>query len=181
MLGNPKYNKYCLRCFINKFPLVDVSKNYRSKELHVVDFIKAKFPEFDIITNKKIPDGCSLKRPDIMFDMGSHVVVIEVDEDQHNGYSCENKRMMLLMEDAGTRPMVFIRFNPDKYTDNTGNKIDGCWEHNHLGVSCVKQSALGQWQKRLDLLVKTFEQFIEEEPTMEFTLLHLFYDGFQGL
>lgn len=181
MIGNPKYDKHCLRCFLNLFPLADVSKNYRSKELCVVNYIKEKYPDYTTINNKKIPDGCSLKRPDIMFDFGSHVVVIEVDEDQHNGYSCENMRMMTLMQDAGTRPMVFIRFNPDKYVDEEGNKIDGCWEHNHLGVSCVKTTEKLQWQERLDILIETFEQFIEEEPTMEFTLLHLFYDGFHSV
>jgi hypothetical protein len=64
-----------------------------------------------------------------MVDLGSHLLIIEVDENKHSSYdcSCENKRLMLLSQDVGHRPIVFLRFNPDDYIDEAGNKI------NHAG------------------------------------------------
>ena len=52
-----------------------------------------------------------------------HVVIIEVDENRHSGYSCENIRTMEIFQDIGCRPCVFIRFNPDSYTTSNGKKI----------------------------------------------------------
>ena len=52
----------------------------------------------------------------MLLDLGYQVVVVEVDENAHVGYSCENKRLMKLSKDVFHRPIVFIRFNPDAYT-----------------------------------------------------------------
>lgn len=75
------------------------------------------FPDFTWITDKTIQDGCSLRRPDLFLDLGYQVVIVEIDENQHDGYdcSCENKRIMQLSLDVDHRPIVFIRFNPDDY------------------------------------------------------------------
>ena len=74
-----------------------------------------KFVDFDWKTDKTINDGCSKRRPDLLLDFGYQIVIIEIDENQHNNYdcSCENKRIMELSQDLGHRPIVFIRFNPD--------------------------------------------------------------------
>jgi hypothetical protein len=40
-----------------------------------------------VLVDKKIDDGCSGKRPDRLYDIGTHIVVVEVDEYQHSGYS----------------------------------------------------------------------------------------------
>ena len=67
--------------------------------------------------------------------MATHVIIIEVDENKHNSYDCicENKRLMQLSKDIGHRPIVFIRFNPDKYVDSEGNTIKSCWRLNKSG------------------------------------------------
>jgi hypothetical protein len=71
-----------------------------------------------IVFDKIVEGGCSRRRPDVRIDMGSHIIIVECDEDQHKGYSCENKRMMEIFQNCGNRPIVFIRFNPDSYTKN---------------------------------------------------------------
>jgi hypothetical protein len=51
-------------------------------------------------------------------------LIIEVDENKHDNYdcSCENKRIMLISQDLGHRPVVLLRFNPDGYLKD-GKKI----------------------------------------------------------
>ena len=50
-----KYDGYCLFCYINLFPDKTVSRNYKTKEYSVVEFVKTKFPHFDFIADKIIP------------------------------------------------------------------------------------------------------------------------------
>ena len=112
--SNIKYKGYCLRCFVFKFPYEKISKNYKVKEHHMTDFIKSEFKNEVMIFDKKV-GGCSLRRPDCYIDKFTHIVIIECDENQHRDTSCENKRTMELFQDFGNRPIIFIRFNPDKY------------------------------------------------------------------
>ena len=119
--GSLKYKKYCLRCFVHLFPNEKVCRNYKTKEKAVNDFVMPFFSHCTILLDKRIPDGCSLRRPDFLIDFGEHVLVLEVDENQHRGYTCQNKRICELSEDAGHRPITIIRFNPDSYTKADSN------------------------------------------------------------
>ena len=93
-------------------------RNYKTKEKYVVDQIKQTFTNFTWVADKKVQDGCSRRRPDLLLDMGSHIIIVEIDENKHTDYdcSCENKRLMELSQDLQHRPIVFIRFNPDNYS-----------------------------------------------------------------
>lgn len=82
-----KYKGYCLFCFINLFPDEKVSRNYKTKEKSVSDFILENFPNFTWICDKQIQDGCSKKRPDLLLDLGYQVIIIEIDENQHYNYN----------------------------------------------------------------------------------------------
>ena len=112
----PKYEGYCMPCFINNPLNADkpAHRNYKTKEKEVALAITQIFPNATWILEKKIQDGCSARRPDVLMDLGYHVLMVEVDENQHNSYdcSCENKRLMELAQDLGHRNMVVIRFNP---------------------------------------------------------------------
>ena len=129
--ANPKYDGYCFFCYVHTFPDAEISRNYKSKEKSVVDFIFESFPDFTWIADKRIQDGCSLKRPDLLLDLGYQVIIIECDEDQHSNYedSCDNKRTMQLSQDVNHRPIIFIRFNPDKYIKD-GITVPSCWSYN---------------------------------------------------
>ena len=116
------YRGYCSRCFFFTFPDEKLTRNYKTKENTIVDKIKSKFPDYDWIQDRQVKDGCSKKRPDLCVDFGSHILIIEVDENSHTGYNCEEKRMMELINDLGMRPTIFVRFNPDKYIDEKTNK-----------------------------------------------------------
>ena len=76
-------------------------------------------------SHDKIPENsCHRYRPDFYFDWGTHIVILEVDEEQHRGYACEcdHARMINLFQDQGGMKTLFIRFNPDAYKDKNGKR-----------------------------------------------------------
>ena len=172
-----------MRCFLNKFPDVKVSRLYRLKEQHVSNFIAAAFGDLAIRFDRKIEGGCSQRRPDAYIDCGTHVIVQDTDEDQHNTdkyCSCEDKRTMTLFRDGGSVPLVALRFNPDGYKDAKGNKHPSCFKyHKTLEVPLVAdKEAL---EKRLEVLRQRIQYHIDHIPDREVTVEHLFYDGFHAL
>ena len=175
-----KYKEYCLFCFMNLFPNEKVSRNYKTKEVAVCDYIKNEFPDMNWICDKRVNNGCSLKRPDLLLDLGYQVLIIEVDENQHKNYdcSCENKRLMELSQDLNHRHIVFIRFNPDDYLDNNNNKIISCWGVNGNGICCVKKTKKNEWEHRLNILKDNVNYWINDKHTTNKTIevVELFYD-----
>lgn len=145
-----KYQGYCLYCFSNIYP--DKSINYKTKQQYVSEFVQKIFNELSWIHDKKIYDGCSLRRPDLFLDLGYQIIIIETDENQHIDYNstCENKRLMLLSNDVNYRSIVFIRFNPDSYIKN-GIIIPSCWTTTHK-KGLIKLKNINEWNYRLDVL-----------------------------
>ena len=174
-----KYDGYCLICYMNLFPDKPVARNYKTKEFAVVEYVKNKFPNFTWFADKIVNGGCSMKRPDLLLDLGYQILIIEVDENQHIKYdcSCENKRIMELSQDLGHRPIVFIRFNPDDYDDN-GTNITSCWGHNKNGICIVKKSKTREWEQRLSALEENINYWINPENTTNKTIetIQLYYD-----
>ena len=175
-ISNPKYQGYCTRCFMYTFPNEPVARNYKIKEKHVTDFVNIHFEEYVESYDKKIQGGCSKRRPDIFIDLFTHTIIIEIDEDNHNNYDiiCENKRIMELFEDLANRPIVFIRFNPDKYTNDKGNTIKSCFKYHRIsGVPILENEA--EWNNRLEKLKNTISKYISSIPEKEVTIEYLFY------
>ena len=174
-----KYDGYCLFCYMNLFPDKPVSRNYKTKEYSVVEYIKTKFPNLNWIADKIILCGSSKRRPDLLLDLFYQIVIIEVDENQHIDYdcSCQNKRIMELSQDLGHRPIVFIRFNPDDY-DKNGITISSCWGKNEKGICVVKKSKKDEWVQRLNTLEEHINYWINPINTTDKTIetIQLFYD-----
>jgi hypothetical protein len=174
-----KYNGYCLFCYINMFPDKPISRNYKTKEYAVVEFVKTMFPSLDWIADKKVHGGCSRRRPDLFLDLGSQIIIIEIDENQHIDYdcSCENKRIMELSQDLGHRPVVFIRFNPDDY-EKHGIIISSCWSQNKKGLCVVKKTKKTEWEERLNSLKEQIIYWIHPDNMTSKTIeiIQLFYD-----
>jgi len=177
--GNKRYDGYCRYCFIHLFPDIPISRNYKTKEITVINYIKENLSHIDIITDKKIEGGCSKRRPDIMIDVGFHIIIVEIDENQHNNYdcSCENKRLMQLSQDVGFRPIVFIRFNPDSYKIKD-KKIRSCWYINKLGIYQINKKKINEWNERLKNLKDTIEYWCNPENKIEKTIeiIELYYN-----
>jgi hypothetical protein len=175
--GNVKYKGYCLFCFIHIFPEIEISRNYKTKEKDVVDRIKQSFPDFTWIADKRIIDGCSFRRPDLLLDLGSHILIVEIDENKHTDYdcSCENKRLMELSRDVHHRPIIFIRFNPDSYTDKDGVLVKSCWKLNKLSVMQIRKEKLKEWEERIESLKNEILYWIDNPSEKTIEIIELFY------
>lgn len=174
--ANIKYRGHCLRCFIHLFPDEKISKNYKVREQHFVDYLKENYKEL-FTFDKRISGGCSKKRPDAYIDLFTHVIVLENDENQHKNYEqvCENKRMMEIFEDFANRPIVFIRFNPDAYIDEHGNKHPSSFKyHKTLDVPVIRDK--NEWGNRLSVLKEIIDKWLLVIPEKEITTEYLFYD-----
>ena len=152
-------------------------RNYKTKELEVVGHIKGTFREFDWVSDKKIADGCSRRRPDLLLDLGSHVIIVEVDENKHAEYdcSCEHKRLMELSRDLNHRPIVFIRFNPDDYIDQQGTPVKSCWKLNRLGVMQIAKPKQKEWANRIECLKQQIQYWIDHPTEKTVEIVELFY------
>jgi hypothetical protein len=172
-----KYDGYCCYCFMHLFPDKQVSRNYKTKEKYVIDYIKEYFKEIDIIADKQIYGGCSRRRPDILIDLGYQIIIVEIDENQHINYdcSCENKRIMELSQDVGHRPIIFIRFNPDDYKTNLKN-ITSCWGLNKKGICTIKKCKQEEWNERLIILKEQINYWLINKTSKLIEIIQLFYD-----
>jgi hypothetical protein len=176
-IGNPKYEGYCLICFIHMFPDKPNTKNYKTKEKDVVDRITQTFTNFTWVADKKVQDGCSRRRPDLLLDMGSYIIIVEIDENKHTDYdcSCEHKRLMELSQDLQHRPIVFIRFNPDDYTNQEGILVKSCWKLNKLGVMTIPRNKQKEWEHRIDCLKQQIQYWIDNLTEKTIEIVELFY------
>ena len=80
---------------------------------------------------------------------------------------------MQLSKDAHHRPIVFIRFNPDKY-----NNIKSCWVRNKFGICVVGKTRIEEWQNRLLALKQQIKYWTKETNTTNkmVEVIQLFYD-----
>lgn len=121
--------------------------------------------------DEAVDKSCSRKRPDYVYHCGDHIVIIEVDEDQHKSYKCsvygddkngkmkgEMNRMFEICQSFDGLPCIILRYNPDSYTCN--GKI-------------VKTSP----SSRHALLNKWVKKCIREKQN-GFVVKYLFYDDF---
>jgi hypothetical protein len=69
--------------------------------------------------------SCGRERPDAMYDLGTHIVIVECDEHQHKSYpcECEQARMINIGQTFGGLRVLFVRFNPDTYSPLEGPPI----------------------------------------------------------
>jgi hypothetical protein len=174
--SNPKYKGHCRLCFVNLFPNEPISKNYKTKEKEVAKSVIAAFPQHKFEVDKRIDQGCSRRRPDLFLDLLTHVIICEVDENEHNSYdtTCENKRIMQLSEDVAHRPLVFLRFNPDGYTDDKGIRHASPWKHTNVGLGLSKEHQI-EWNKRLSSLHSRIRYWIDTVPDKTITMELLFF------
>jgi hypothetical protein len=177
--GNKKYDHFCMSCYVNDPNNIDkpIICNYKTKEREVVDRIQESFENFTWVADKRVQYGCSRRRPDLLLDMGSHVIIVEIDENKHSSYdcSCENKRLMQLSLDLFHRPIVFIRFNPDSYVNSEGKKISSCWKLNKFGVMNIIKTKKEEWEHRIVCLKQQIQFWIDNELSKTVEIIELFY------
>ena len=117
--------------------------------------------------DKIIENSCSRYRPDFVIDTPYYKIVVEVDEFQHRVYgeTCEHNRMMQVMFDSGMEQILFIRYNPDKYYDDSG-------------VECDTRP-----REREDHLIRVLRGYMNPEVPLSdpgVSIVYLYYDGYDG-
>jgi hypothetical protein len=137
------------------------SQKQRTKEMLVVNFLKENGYEF--IHNKSVGYVCGNYRPDIKIDCGTHIVIIEVDENQHESYekSCENVRMFNIAQAEGLK-CTFLRYNPDSF--RLSNKVK-----------------IVHTNTRLKILKEQIDKEINNIPNEVVRIIKLFYDNNENL
>ena len=177
--GSTKYEGYCMPCFVNNPENQDkpAMRNYKTKEKDVVDRITKTYTNFTWGADRKVQDGCSLRRPDLLLDMGSHIIILEVDENKHSNYdcSCENKRLMILSQDLQHRSIIFIRFNPDSYINQDGVFVRSCWELNKKGIMSIRKEKKKEWEERIEALKQQIQYWIDNPTPKTVEIVQLFY------
>ena len=75
-------------------------------------------------SNHKLPCAPTTRYPDYLFVATEHVVLLEVDENEHRNYNakCEVSRLSELLDSVGHRNMHVIRFNPNEVGSTTEDK-----------------------------------------------------------
>lgn len=114
--------------------------------------------------DRRITNGCSMRRPDYIIDKLLYKIIIEVDENQHILYNkdCEILRLKQIYFDLGGSPIVIIRYNPDEY----------------INANNVKISASSN---RLRYLIEYIQRFDNiKEWKSPISIFYMFYDGYDG-
>ncbi len=124
--ANPKYDNYCVNCFINEYPK-DIRAIYARKntyELIVRDYLITEIKDYDFIHNKPLwLDNCECihkRRIDFRCLINDTLLCIEVDENQHKNRDINDENIRyddLFMIHSGK--YIFIRFNPNMYSINS--------------------------------------------------------------
>jgi len=154
----PEDQKLCQNCRDFDNPVI-----VHSKELRIKAILEAN--NIPLVSHDKVPPyACSKKRPDFVIDCDYFFLIVEIDEDQHKSYACdcEVSRMIQLHQEFGGAPVVFIRYNPDNYTDYLGNFQKG-----------RKQNP--KREKRLINLIQNIRK--RHEVPGEPSIYYLYYDG----
>lgn len=165
--SNPLYGGNCFRCYCQINPDKPIPTRFMLKENHIHDYLREQFPGVNLVHGKTTQCNEFKRRPDWIIDCFRYVVVIECDEHGHKSYSCENKRMMQILSDFDNRPVVFIRFNPDKYNGDSCFTFD---ENNKLVVNDT-------WHIRKIDLKHTIQRHLDTAPEKECTIDYLFYNS----
>jgi hypothetical protein len=112
--------KYCDIKEESKHICNDCKKIQNKTEWAIVRYLRKVIDTKFEYNSSKMLQGCSKKRPDIYFELLTHCIIVEIDENQHNSYedSCECSRINEIVNGIGGRPVIIIRYNPDIIKNN---------------------------------------------------------------
>lgn len=155
----------------NKLVIASMYKKHqKSAEKRILNILttQIKAPtEYNIKIDKNC-GGVNSEEKEIGYDMNSHIVFIEVDENMHKSY-CKrgeiNRMKNIFFATGGIQtPVIFIRYNPDNFKRN--GKI-------------VKYNQ----NERERILIKWVKQLIENKPKTDtyLSVLYLFYDEYDEI
>ena len=139
--------RLCKYCDIQEeatFVCKDCKKIQNKKEWAIVRLLRKEIDTQFEYNSSKMLQGCSKKRPDIYFDLLSHCLIVEIDENQHNAYedSCECARINEIVNGIGGKPVIIIRYNPDTIRHNGKQIILSHKERINLLIETIKKELI---------------------------------------
>ena len=174
-LKHRRYKPLCYECHARSHPGMRMKRCRVTREIYMTRVLMKSFPDTVMVFDKIIEGGCSKRRPDVFMDLLTHVVIVECDEKQHKHKSyiaqCERRRKMELFQDVGNRPVVFVRFNPDRY-----NGKGGCFREDMNKNGEIVLTPLPEWKVRTRQLISTVGHHMVTIPVKELTETCLFFD-----
>ncbi len=78
--GNTRHKGHCVLCFIHLYPGEPTARNYEMKTSAATTDLSGKFPDVEWMQDKRVGSGCSKRKPGLLLDMGSYIVIIDVDD-----------------------------------------------------------------------------------------------------
>ena len=110
--------RLCWGCFVALEP--DRARVKVRKEHYILSELNSRMPELmgrarEAVWDCRVPGGCSLKRPDMLYVFEDRYVQVEIDELGHADYDChdEDARLEIISADIGL-PGLVVRLNPDE-------------------------------------------------------------------
>lgn len=130
--------------------------------------------EHIVVHNKQIEGGGSKRRPDMLINLFTHSIIIEIDERQHRSYT-DDIRTTDLISDVGRR-LVVIRFNPDSYR-SAGKKYRSLFmktgKERIYRIGCPNR-----YMERLSVLKNVLAHYLSNAPDADFIEHRLYFDKF---
>lgn len=195
--------QYCCACYCVAWPDDELARNAKrfmhAKEQAVREFLEQRFaeshPKLKWVMDRAVKG--TRRRPDCrplihLIGVESHDMVIENDENSHGFQECADERdkesATHYWLNGKTRPLFFVRFNPDAYDCIAGERVTSCWGKDNLGRPRVKPSKRAEWAKRLEKLAQIVEVYLvdytetwaawaeADRPKPQVHMIELFYD-----
>jgi hypothetical protein len=172
-----KYDYLCYDCYYYTKPDSVLTRNHKTKENQLISDLNKELNNNIIIQDKRISNenGCSKRRPDGLIKLNDYNIIIEIDENQHSNYICENRRIMEIFEDLGHSLLTVIRFNPDAY------KLDNKKIKSPFGITKtdgrLKIINQKEYNNRFNKLLETINYNIKNIPNKEINVINLFYNS----
>ena len=150
-------------------------KKYQTAKQNKIGALLKKEISIELWCSDKVIDSaCTLRRPDFVFDVGDHIVIVEVDENAGNSSAyhkktCERERIRMfeISNSFEGRPLIFIRYNPDNYHINGKHKKTPM---NQREVMLIK------WVEKAIEHTKFYKNKNQLFPTV--LTVYLYYDGY---
>ena len=188
---NRKYGNgnNCTNCYIFKNPKSEVAiKNRVLKQDLINDIYKEMYPKFKWDSfDTVIQDTCNNRRPDYFKECYTHVLILEIDENQHKYYNkqCEKNRINELFTGFADRKIIFIRFNPDGYKNKQGDKIKSCFSLTpKIGKLKIDKKKITERLTIVHEQVKHFMKYKNVEQYLKKDLIknkELFFDKYEDV
>lgn len=165
---NKKYKPYCYQCFAELNPDSERVIEYKTKENAFL--FPAKELYDNAILDKRITGSNEKFRPDFLLEMGTHCIIVEIDENQHNrkmyDSELEVKRLNSFKVSLGNKLLIIIRLNPDNYRiNNKQDLVYGCFKYNFESKRLITQEK--EFNIRLNQLLNTIKYYIEYENVVK--------------